>query len=238
MVMQLMLNLDDRLDKGAFKLAVIDERLRRHFGLSTRSLRRDPVSQLILALIGGRTRSAVSKRAFETLQSRFGAWAALRDAPVDQIQAAIRPVTFAEIKAPRLKAALIAITEAQGGLTLDSLADLPVEGALAWLERLPGVGRKAAAATLNVSTLRMRALVIDIHHLRVLRRLALVGIRSNLTQAYDRLMPLLPPDWSAAALDEHHQRMKRLGQTVCRQDGPLCHCCPLRDLCPSAACRF
>lgn len=228
--MQLLLDLDDRTRR----LAKIHRRLHRRFGTPGPVLRLDPVSQLVLGLIGGRTRSEVSKSAFEALLVRFGDWAAMRDAPADEIEAVIRTVTFPEIKAPRLKMALVAITKAHGGLTLDSLAGLPVEAALTWLERLPGVGRKVAAATLNFSTLRMRALVIDTHHLRVLRRLTFVGEHSNLTQAYDRIMPILPSAWSAAALDDHHQLMKRLGQTICRHYEPLCRCCPLHDLCPTA----
>ena len=228
--MQLGLGFDDRTST----LAEIHRRLRRRFGARGLVRRLDPVSQLVLSLIGGRTRGEVSASAFEALHRRFGDWAVVRDASADQIETVIRTVTFAEIKAPHLKAALAVITETQGELTLDGLASLSVEGALAWLERLPGVGRKVAAATLNFSTLRMRALVIDTHHLRVLERLAFVGGHGSLTRAYDRVMPLLPSAWSAADLDAHHQLMKRLGQTVCRHHRPLCHRCPLQDLCPTA----
>jgi adenine-specific DNA glycosylase len=110
-----------------------------------------------------------------------------------------------------------------------------VDQALIWLERLPGVGRKVAAATLNFSTLRRAALVIDTHHLRVLRRLGLIDRRAGTVEAYDRLVPLLPGGWTAADLDEHHQLMKALGQTNCRHAFPICRRCPLRDLCPTAA---
>lgn len=231
--MQLLLDLDDRTGR----LVEIHRRLRQTFGPPGPFLRLDPVSQLILSLIGGRTRSGISKSAFEALRMRFNCWKSLRDAPADEIEDIIRSVTFAEVKAPRLKAALAAITKGQGGLTLDSLAELSVTDALAWLERLPGVGRKVAAAALNFSTLRMRALVIDTHHLRVLQRLMLVDTRASLAHAYDRIVPLLPPDWSAADLDDHHQLMKRLGQTHCRHSRPLCHRCPLQESCPTASAR-
>lgn len=228
--MQLLLGLDDRT--GA--LAEIHRRLQRRFGPRGPSLRLDPVSQLIMSFIGGRTRGEISKAAFEALLARFGGWEAVRDAPVAEIRKIIGAVTFADAKAPRLKAALTAVTGARGELTLDGLESLSVEDALAWLERLPGVGRKVAAATLNFSTLRKAALVIDTHHLRVLQRLRFAGERSDLTRAYDRVMPLLPPDWSASDLDEHHQLMKTLGQSICRRDAPICRRCPLQVLCPTA----
>lgn len=228
--MQLLLKLDDRTQT----LAEIHRRLQRRFGSLGPFLQLDPVSQLVMGIIGGRTHGDVSKSAFEGLLVRFGGWAAVRDAPVAEVHEVIRGVTFADVKAPRLKAALTTITRSQGELTLDSLHSASVGDALVWLERLPGVGRKVAAATLNFSNLRKAALVIDTHHLRVLRRLKFVGGRSNLVQAYDRIMPLLPSDWLADDLDEHHQLMKVLGQTICQHSIPICRSCPLYDLCPTA----
>jgi len=76
--------------------------------------------------------------------------------------------------------------------------------------------------------LRKTALVIDTHHLWVL---ALVGPKADFRHAYDDMMALLPREWSAADLDEHHQLMKRLGQTFCRPTVPRCRHCPSRDLC-------
>jgi endonuclease-3 len=46
-------------------------------------------------------------------------------------------------------------------------------------------------------------------------------------------MPRLPPGWDPGDLDDHHQLLKRLGQTICRADGSRCRICPLKDLCPS-----
>ena len=187
-----------------------------------------------MGVIGGRTHGEVSQSAFEALLMRYGSWEAVRDAPVGAIERTIRAVTYPEVKARRLIAALQTITRLHGRLTLDNLEVLPVEPALAWLERLPGVGRKAAAATLGFSTLNKRALVIDTHHLRVLHRLGLVSQRSGLRPAHDQIMPILPADWSSTDLDQHHFLMKRLGQTVCLHGVPVCRRCPLADLCPTS----
>ena len=230
MAMQLVLKLDDR----ARTLEDIHRRLQRYVGPCGPFVRLDPVSQLVMGLIGGRTRGEVSKAAFEALLTRFGRWESVRDAPVAEVEEVIGSVTFADVKAPRLKATLAAITRCHGRLSLDSLENRTVDEALAWLERLPGVGRKVAAATLNFSTLRKAALVIDTHHLRVLRRLGLVSRRSDVRRAYESIMPLLPPEWSSDDLDEHHQLMKTLGQTICRHGGPICFRCSLQEYCPTA----
>ncbi len=186
-----------------------------------------------MGLIGGRTLSSMSLRAFRVLLFRFDRWEEVCTAEPAALARCIAAVTDAEVKAQRLRAALRLIVARRGRLELDFLAELPVEAALSWLESLPGVGRKVSAATLNFSTLRKKALVIDRHHLRILRRYGLVRPRANAEQAYRRIMPDLPPDWTAADLDDHHQLMKRLGQSCCHHAFPRCDACPLRDLCPA-----
>ena len=232
-MMQLQLALDDR----PALLAEIHGRLLQRFGRQGPYVRLDPVSQLVLGLLGGRTRGEVSQAAFERLVLSFEGWAAVRDAPLAQVHRLVSAVTFAEAKAPRLKQALAAITAGDGRPGLDHLALRRVADSLDWLERLPGVGRKVAAATLNFSTLAKPALVIDTHHLRVLRRLRLVGWRAGFCQAYDSVMPLLPFSWDTAEICQHHVLFKRLGQDVCHHAAPLCKCCPLVDLCPTGLLR-
>lgn len=206
----------------------------RRFGAPEPCYLPDPVSQLVLTLVGGRTPEAVSKAAFEALAQRFGSWEQLRDAAPDQVLALMAPVTFAVEKVLRLQAALRMITARCGGLELDFLAGWPVGSALTWLERLPGVGRKSSAATLNFSTLRMRALVIDTHHLRVLRRLGLIRPQADTKEAFRRMMPLLPAEWTAQEFDDHHCLIKRLGQEICRYQRADCEICPLRKSCAGA----
>lgn len=216
-------------------LVEIHRRLTRRFGPQGPFWLLDPVSQLVMAMVGGKTHSEISRAAFEALLKRYGSWNAVRDAPVAAMCETIGAVRFPERKAPQIKAALAAITRAHGRLTLAPLDRLTGAHALAWLERLPGVGRKVAAATLNFSTLRKPVLVIDSHQLRILKRLGLVGQRADITRAHNIVAPILPPEWTAADLDDHHQLMKVLGQTICRHATPICHRCPLQELCPTAA---
>lgn len=222
-----------RLDNRPHRLQVIHKHLQRRFGDQGPFLRLDPVSHLVMGLIGVRTHSAVSKAASLRLAAHFGSWERVRHASVGDIQRIIGAVTFSDRKAVHLKAALAMIEHANGRFCLENLRPMSVADGLAWLERLPGVGRKVAAVTLNFSTLCKPALVIDTHHLRVLRRLGLVGGGARIRQAYDTIMPLLPPDWQAVAFDEHHQLMKTLGQSYCRHARPVCRACPLKHLCPS-----
>ena len=215
-------------------LVEIDRRLRMRFGMPNACLRPDPVTQLVQGMLGGRTHEMVTLQTLRVLCRRFWPWERLRDAAPAEIHEIIHPVTFSQPKAIRIKAALQSLTAKRGALTLDFLARWAVEDALLWLEGLPGVGRKTSAATLNFSGLRMRALVIDTHHLRVLQRLRVIDTRADARHAYDRVMPSLPADWDAEALDIHHQLIKQLGQTICHAKQPDCARCPLHDLCPTA----
>ena len=102
----------------------------------------DPLSELVSSLLSHRTRNSQSARAYRNLKALFPSWEAVRDAPVDQVEEALKPCTWPEQKAPRLQQILSLIGEKKGSLTLDFLEPLPIAEARAWLEELPGVGPK------------------------------------------------------------------------------------------------
>ncbi|MEL7259144.1 MAG: hypothetical protein AAFN80_15080, partial [Pseudomonadota bacterium] len=129
---------------------------------------------------------------------------------------------------------LVQISSPDGTLSLDHLGAFSVRDAHAWLERLPGIGRKVSSAVLNFSTLQKPTLVIDTHHLRILKRLKIVDAKWNFTQTHDCVMPRLPSHWKAKDCDDHHTLMKRHGQEICRHSRPICESCPLKELCPSS----
>ena len=84
---------------------------------------------------------------------------------------------------------------------------------------------------MNTSRFNRKALVLDAGHLRVVRRVGLVPAKADTTRAFDALMPVLPPEWTAGDIDEHHLLGKRLAQTFCRPKQPDCAACPLRNDC-------
>ncbi|HTH54092.1 MAG TPA: hypothetical protein VL495_09085 [Edaphobacter sp.] len=190
----------------------------------------DPLSQFIYSLLSSRTKTETTYEVVRHLRDRFGTWETLRDASLSEIEEAIRDVTFPEQKAVQLKASLEAITQRYGSLTLDWLARYRTDKIRAWLEQFPGVGPKTSAAVVNFSTLRRRALCVDSHHLRVTQRLGLTP-RADAETTEERLMRLVPETWDAEMLDEHHQLIKKLGQTLCTFSEPKCERCPLLDVC-------
>ena len=217
----------------AAKALIIHERLCREYNCPIAFFHElDPLSELISSLLSHRTKNADSHRAFLTLRERFSTWEAVRDAPVDAIQEAVESATWPQQKAPRIQQILRAITAQRGELSLDFLGDMSVPAARTWLESLPGVGPKTSAATLLFSRLRRPALPVDSHHHRVAQRLGLIGPKVDVGPAHALLEALLPPDWDAQTVYDHHEVLMLHGQRVCHWRGPLCERCVVLDLCP------
>ncbi len=198
----------------------------------------DPLSELVSSLLSHRTRNAESGAAFKALRARYPDWASLRDAPTQEVEAAIAGVTWPELKAPRLQAVLRAVEERAGGLDLGFLADMAPRAAQDWLEAIPGIGPKTSAAVLSFSSLRMPALPVDSHHHRVAQRLGLIGPRIDVGPSHAVLRAQLPEDWDAQTLYDNHEILMLHGQRCCLHHAPACGRCPVLSLCPTGTARM
>ena len=228
---------------AAEKALEVHRRLCQHYGCPLRYFHTiDPMSELVSSLLSHRTLNRDSGLAFRTLRERFADWAAVRDAPVAEVQDAVAACTWPEQKAPRLQAVLHEVSgreEAMAGgtLSLEFLRDWPVAKARAWLETLPGVGPKTSAAVLSFSTLRGRALPVDSHHHRVAARLGLIPENLAVGPSHKVLEAQLPPEWDAQQVYDNHQVLMRHGKDTCTWRAPRCTACALLDLCPHGQAR-
>lgn len=193
----------------------------------------DPLSELISSLLSHRTRNTDSGRAFKALRARYDDWRAMMHAPTDEVEETIEGVTWPEQKAPRLQAVLRAIEERHDGLSLDFLGAMPVEEARAWLESIPGIGPKTSAAVLSFSMLRKAALPVDSHHHRVAERTGLIPQSTAVGPSHAALAALLPENWDAQQVYDHHEVMMLHGQRCCFFKSPACGRCAILDLCPT-----
>ncbi|MEP2100935.1 MAG: endonuclease III [Parasphingorhabdus sp.] len=220
-------------DSRSVLLDRIQQQLIAHFGRIVRpaNKRRDPVWTLVQGVIGARSKTAVSNASTDRLLADYGRWEAVAEGPLEALIKYLASQTFPDLSASRLKDCLSEIINRRGAVDLSHLEEISTAEAMIWLESLPGVARKISAGVMSNSTLKRKALVIDTHHRRVVQRIGLVPPKADTTRAYDILMPVLPPDWSAADIDEHHLLMKRLGQTHCRPSRPDCGSCPVRGDC-------
>ena len=196
---------------------------------------RDPLSELVNALLSHRTKNPVTRAAFKRLRERFPRWEDVIAADTADVESAIATVTFPEIRAPRIQAALRNVAERNDGeLSLDGLSEVTVSDARQWLEQIPGVGAKTSAAVLSFSHLRMPALVVDMHHLRVAQRLGLVPPKASLDKGAALLQSYLPPEWDGQRVYDSHQGFMRHGQRVCGYRSPRCEDCLVAKWCDYA----
>ncbi len=193
---------------------------------------RDPLSELVNALLSHRTKNPVTRAAYQELKTRFPTWEAVIAADTREVERVIAAVTFPEVKAPRIQLALATVAERNDGeLSLDGLSEVPVPEARQWLEEIPGVGAKTSAAVLSFSYLRLPALVVDTHHHRVALRLGLVPPKSSLDKTARLLQSYLPGDWDGQRVYDSHQGFMRHGQRVCTFRAPNCEGCFIREWC-------
>lgn len=190
-----------------------------------------PMAQLVKSLISSRTKDSVSWPVFFRLLERFQDWRAMAQASVDRMEASLAEVTHAKDKAANLLRTLRTIGRHHPDFDIGFLRHMPLEDALAWLEKHPGVGPKVAASVMNFSTIGRASFVVDGHVLRLLKRIGLIGGKAGTAAAYDRVMEILP-DWPAEDLVELHVLLKRLGQTVCTFHDRQCGKCPIAEICP------
>lgn len=185
-----------------------------------------PLDELVGTILSQATADINTERAYQALRAQFPTWEEVMAAPAEAIVAAIRPAGLANMKGPRIQNALRYIYRERGELSLDFLADRPLDEAMAWLTQIEGVGPKTASIVLLFS-LGRPAFPVDTHVHRVTGRLGLIPPRMNAEQAHGRLADLgLPQTYYAM-----HLNLIRHGRRICRARGPHCAICPLQGVC-------
>src|SRR5947199_969960 len=201
------------------RVGAIRDRLRLVYGVPLAQPHEHPIPELILTVLSQSTNDRNRDVAYLALRQRFPSWAAVRDAPVDELEEAIRPGGISRVKSARIKSILRAITEtAPGGeLSLDWLPELSVPDAQRYLTSLPGVGRKTAACVL-LFALGMRDVPVDTHVSRVGTRLGLFRPKAPFEELHDTMLEITPPGEEL----ELHLNLLRHGRRTCYARGPDC----------------
>jgi endonuclease-3 len=210
---------------AARRVRAVRERLRAMYGIPVMEPHGDPVGELVLTVLSQSTNDRNRDVAFLRLRDRLPAWEAVRDAPVEDVEEAIRPGGISQVKSERIQRILRALPQ---GLDLSFLRDMPIEDARAYLCDLPGVGRKTAACVLLFSSGR-RDVPVDTHVGRVATRLALLRPGARSEEQHDEMTALTPP----GAELELHINLLRHGRRTCHAPRPECRECALRRMCPS-----
>jgi endonuclease-3 len=195
------------------RVLAIRDRLREVYGRPCAPPHHAPVDELVLTVLSQSTSDRNRDVAFLRLRERFESWDAVRDAPLADVEEAIRPGGLFRQKAPRIQAILRALP--------DDLSDL------AALCGLPGVGRKTAACV-RLFSFGIRDVPVDTHVGRVATRLGLLRPRAGSDELHDSMLALTPRGQEL----ELHVNLLRHGRRTCHAQRPRCEECALRRMCP------
>src|SRR5438270_257830 len=119
------------------RLHAVRDRLRAAYGRPSLRPHRQPVDELVLTVLSQNTNDRNRDVAYMRLRERFPSWEAVRRAPEDEVEEAIRPGGISRVKARRIKA----ILDDLDGDSLSWLESAPVADGRARLVGLPGMRR-------------------------------------------------------------------------------------------------
>jgi endonuclease III len=202
----------------------IRDRLREVYGRPIAPPHGQALDELILTVLSQSTNDRNRDVAFLRLRDRFGSWAAVRDAPNAEVEAAIRPGGISKVKSVRIQAILRELD----GDDLSDLANATVEEGRARLTALPGVGRKTAACVL-LFAFGKRDVPVDTHVSRVGTRLGWFREKAPFEELHDAMLELTPRGQEL----ELHVNLLRHGRRTCHARRPLCDECALLRMCPT-----
>jgi endonuclease III len=197
----------------------IRNRLRELYGIPAAPPHRHGLDELILTVLSQSTNDRNRDVAFLRLRARFPSWEAVRDAPNDEVEAAIRPGGISKVKSVRIQAILQALPEPLDG---PHLADQE------FLMALPGVGRKTAACV-RLFAYGIRDVPVDTHVSRVGTRLGLFRAGAPFEELHDTMLDITPRGQEL----EFHVNLLRHGRRTCHARRPQCGECALLRMCPT-----
>ena len=185
-----------------------------------------PVDELVSTILSQSTSDINRDKGFYALKDRYPDWQSVIDAPESEVVNTIRPAGLANQKGPRIQAALRHILEEQGELSLDFLAEMPLQDALNWLTQMKGVGRKTASIVMLFAFNRP-AFPVDTHVHRLSGRLGLIGPKVTADKAHE----ILENMGEANTFYAFHLNLIRHGREVCIARNPRCSICWLQEQC-------
>lgn len=154
----------------------------------------------------------------EKLYEKFPTVQSLAEAPVEEIEAIVKPCGLGHSKARDISACMKILQEKYNGQVPDDFDAL--------LE-LPGVGRKSANLIMG-DVFGKPAIVTDTHCIRLVNRMGLVDGIKEPKKVEMELWKLIPPEEGSAFC----HRLVYHGREVCTaRTKPYCERCCLNDIC-------
>ena len=154
----------------------------------------------------------------EKLYEKFPDVAALASAPVEEIEAIVKPCGLGKSKAKDISACMKILKEQYDGKVPDDFDALL---------KLPGVGRKSANLIMG-DVFGKPAIVTDTHCIRLVNRMGLVDNIKEPKKVEMALWKIIPPEEGS----DFCHRLVFHGREICTaRTKPYCDRCCLQDIC-------
>ena len=179
---------------------------------------RDPLQLLISTRLAAQCTDARVNIVVEKLYEKFPDVNALAEAPVEEIEAIVKPCGLGHSKARDISACMKILRDKYDGKVPDDFDELL---------SLPGVGRKSANLVMG-DVFGRPAIVTDTHCIRLVNRMGLVdGIREP-AKVEKELWKIIPPEEGS----DFCHRLVYHGREVCTaRTHPYCEKCCISDIC-------
>ena len=184
---------------------------------------------LVRTILSQNTTNKNSRAAMHALVRRYGDnWAAVLEAPTEDVAEALRPGGLANIKAKRIQAILRDIRAAHGEISLEHLRGRADSVIKETLLAYPGVGHKTVSCVL-LFCLRRPSFAVDTHVHRIAGMMGWAPPGASRDATYHHLDVRVPDALKYdlhVFLVRHGQRCRSCRAQAQREAGPL-PACPL-----------
>ncbi len=199
-------------------LTIID-RLKQEYPQSGCSLEYDEAWKLLVSVrLAAQCTDARVNVVVQDLYAKFPTLYDLAEAPVEEIEAIVRPCGLGKSKAKDISACMKVLRDEYGGKVPEDFDTLL---------SLPGVGRKSANLIVG-DVFGKPAIVTDTHCIRLVNRMGLVNGITEPGKVEKELWKIIPPEEG----NDFCHRLVDHGREICSaRTKPKCEQCCLADIC-------
>lgn len=178
----------------------------------------NPLELLISTMLSAQATDKLVNTVTPALFARYKTAKDFADAPLDELDTAIRRVNFHRNKATNIRAACRMIIEKFNGAVPQTMEEL---------DALPGVARKTANVVLGNAFGKAYGIAVDTHVIRLSGKLGLTKEKDPVKIERDLMKIVSRDKW----IDFSHLLILH-GRDQCPARPHTCEGCPLGDLCP------
>ena len=202
------------------RLSLIVERLKEIYPEAECALHYggDPWKLLVMGRLSAQCTDARVNIVCEELFARFPTAEAMANGDISEIEEIVKPCGLYRMKADNIKAASEMLVRDFGGVLPDTMDELLL---------FPGVGRKIANLLLG-DVFGKEAIVCDTHCIRICGRLGMYPEKEKDPTKIEKILRELIDLREGS---DFCHRIVFFGRETCTARSPMCHSCPMSDLC-------